>query len=62
MKIDVRYNKEETKAIMTAAHVAKFGPAPDGCEWKVEVTYCGRCEVSSRLIETETPEADKVAE
>ena len=56
MKIDVRYNEEETKAIMTAAHVARFGFAPDGCEWEVEVTYCGRCEVRSRLIETENDE------
>ena len=56
IKMEVTYNAEETAAIVLAAHVARFGQAPDGMKWWVEYSYSGRFEVTA-VDENET-EAD----
>jgi hypothetical protein len=39
--IEVTYSKAEVAAMVLAAHVARFGNAPDGMKWDVEYSYRG---------------------
>jgi hypothetical protein len=47
MKIDVTYNVAEVEAMVMAAHVARFGAAPEGMEWRVQSSYSGRFDVTA---------------
>jgi len=54
ISIEVRYSGEEVESIVMAAHVARFGEAPEGMAWHGESTYSGRVEVTAvEVNETE---------
>ena len=40
--IEVTYSKDEVAAMVLAAHVARFGNAPDGMKWLVDASYSYR--------------------
>ena len=40
--IEATYDKNEVSAMVLAAHVARFGNAPDGMKWSVDSSYSFR--------------------
>jgi hypothetical protein len=47
MKIEVTYNGAEVEAMVMAAHVARFGAAPEGKKWRIKYSYSGQFEVTA---------------
>jgi len=56
IRMEVKYSNAEVSAMVTAAHVAKFGNPPDGMKWCVESTYGGQYEVTA--VDANETEAD----
>jgi len=56
IRIEVTYTADETAAIVMAAHMARFGQAPEGMKWCVEYSYSGRFEITA--VDANETEAD----
>ena len=56
IKMEVTYNKNETEDIVRAAHMARFGNAPEGMKWHIEYSYSGKYEVTA--VDDNETEAD----
>jgi hypothetical protein len=56
IKMEVTYNENDTADIVMAAHVSRFGNAPEGMKWRVEYSYSGRFEVTA--VDAKETEAD----
>jgi hypothetical protein len=56
ISMEVKYDQTDVAEIVMAAHVARFGDAPEGTKWSVSHTYSGKFEVTA--VDANETEAD----